>query len=310
MQAQGAENWPDGVVSARYEFRHALYHEVILRRISPGQYVHLHQVIGARKEQAYAGQTSVIASALASHFEAAQDFRRAVLYRQQAAENALQRSAYEEAIAHLTHGLGLLASLPKTPERDQLELTLHLALGAPLSVTKGYAAPEVERSYTRARQLHQQLGDTLQLPPEIQRQFQFCLVRGVQFSLVRGDLQTAREVGETCLQLAGDDPAFRLSAHYALALSLFYLGDFAPALAHAEQCAALYEPQRHHALASLYGYDLGAASRGYAAQALWILGYSETRSAAHAGRPGAGERPGASIQRSLYFRASGRVTSV
>ena len=275
VQAQGAESWPDGVVSARYEFRHALYHEVILQRISPGQYMHLHQAIGARKERAYAGQTAVIAAALASHFEAAQDFQRAVIYRQQAAESALQRSAYEEAIAHLTQGLELLAALPKASERDQLELTLHLALGAPLSVTKGYAAPEVERSYTRARELHQQLSATLQLPPEMQRQFQFCLVRGVQFYLVRGNLHTAREVGETCLQLAGADPTFRLAAHYALALSLFYLGDFALALSHAEQCAALYDPQRHHALASLYGYDLGVASRGYAAQALWILGYPE-----------------------------------
>jgi predicted ATPase len=275
VQAYGTETWPDGTVSACYGFRHALYHEVILRRISPGQRIDLHLSIGSRKEMAYAGQAPIIAAELAAHFEAAQDLRRAVIYRQHAAENALLRSAYEEAIAHLTQGLNLLDALPNTPERAQHELILHLALGTPLSVTKGYAAPEVERSYTRARELHQQLGEAKQLPLEVQRRFQFYLVRGVQFYLVRGDLKAAQEVGQQCLKLAVDDPTFRLAAHYALALSLFYLGEFAPARFHAEQCMALYNPQQHYALASLYGYDLGVASRGYAAQAQWILGYPD-----------------------------------
>lgn len=148
-------------------------------------------------------------------------------------------------------------------------------LGTPLSVTKGYAAPEVERSYTRARQLHQQLGAPQQLAPELRRWFQFYLVRGVQFYIVKDDLETAREVGEQCLNLAGDDPTFGLAAHYALAVCLFYLGEFATAHCHAAQCVSMYDPQRHHGLAPLYGYDLGAACLGYTAQALWMLGYPD-----------------------------------
>ena len=40
-----------------------------------------------------------------------------------------------------------------------------LALGAALMATKGYAAPEVERAYARARELCQQMGETPQLFP-------------------------------------------------------------------------------------------------------------------------------------------------
>ena len=65
------------------------------------------------------------------------------------------------------------------------------------------------------------------------------------------------------------------SALTTMALCLFYLGEFASTRLHAEQGTALYDAQRHHALASLYGYDLGMACLSYAAQALWMLGYPE-----------------------------------
>ena len=50
-----------------------------------------------------------------------------------------------EAITHLTKGLELLQTLPATPERNQQEMDVHIALGASLIATKGYAAPEVDR---------------------------------------------------------------------------------------------------------------------------------------------------------------------
>jgi len=53
--------------------------------------------------------------------------------------------------------------LPDTPDRAQQELTLQVALGGPLAATKGYAAPEVEETYTRARDLCRQVGETPQL---------------------------------------------------------------------------------------------------------------------------------------------------
>jgi DNA-binding winged helix-turn-helix (wHTH) protein len=163
VHAHGIERWPDGTVAARYGFRHALYHEVVLERISAGQRMHLHSCIGRRKETAYADQTQVIAAELAVHFEHAQETHQAVLYRHKAAETALQRSAYTEAIAHLNRGLVLVRTVPDTPERHRRELSLALMLGAALSATRGFGAPEVEHICTQARELAARLGETAQL---------------------------------------------------------------------------------------------------------------------------------------------------
>jgi hypothetical protein len=50
-----------------------------------------------------------------------------------------------------------------SPERIQRELLLQLAIGPVLSAVKSWATPEVERAYTRARELCERLGD----PPEL-----------------------------------------------------------------------------------------------------------------------------------------------
>jgi len=95
------------------------------------------------------------------------------------------------------------------------------------------------------------------------------------FYTVRGELQTAREVGEQFLRLAQSvqDPALLLEAHYALGAPLMLLGEFALARAHFEQSIALYDPQQHHPHAFLYGLDPGVTSLTVAPLALWSLGY-------------------------------------
>ena len=75
---------------------------------------------------------------------------RAIPYWLRAGELAAGRSANVEAIAHLGKGLELIGTLPDAPERFDEELALRLAIGGPLMATKGYAAPEVERTYSRA----------------------------------------------------------------------------------------------------------------------------------------------------------------
>ena len=87
------------------------------------------------------------------------------------------------------------------------------------------AAPEVEKAYARARELCQQVGETPQLFP--------VLLGLWAFYVVRGELQTARELGEQLLSLAQSvqDPALLLMAHYALGCTLFCLGELTSARA-------------------------------------------------------------------------------
>src|SRR5712692_6959294 len=186
LRASGSADWPDGTVAARYGFRHALYQEVLYHRLTARRRQRLHQRIGEREEQAYGDRAREIATELAVHFKRGREFRKAIQYLQQAGENAIRRSANHEAISLLTKGLELLKTLPDTPEHTQQELTLQITLGALLGMTQGFAAPEVEKAYVRARELCQQVEVTPQL---------FPILAGLcGFYLLRAELQTAREL--------------------------------------------------------------------------------------------------------------------
>jgi predicted ATPase len=264
--ARGAAPWPDGTVAARYGFIHALYPEVLYHRVPAGQRVRLHHQIGGRLEAGYGGQAREIAAELAVHFVRARDDARAVQYLRYAGENAWQRSAYQEAITHLTKGLELLPNLPDTAERTQQELDLQMILGPATVATKGYAAPEVERAYARARELCQQVANTPQ---------RFLVLRGLQlFYLGAGKLRTARELGEHLLELVQDqdDPALQVAAHFVLGQTFYYLGEPSSALKHMEQGQALDDaPARLPE--NWPGAHPGVQCRLHGAWALWQLGY-------------------------------------
>jgi predicted ATPase len=118
--------------------------------------------------------------------------------------------------------------------------------------------------------LCQQIGETPQL---------FSVLYGLWlYYEVRAELRTAHELGEQCLKLAqsAQDSALLLEAHFALGLTLFWLGELALAREHFEQGMALYDLQQHLSLASIYGsFDPGVACLACMAWTLWFLGYPD-----------------------------------
>ena len=58
-------------------------------------------------------------------------------------QQAVERSAYAEAISHLSTALDLLTTLPETREHRRQELVVQMTLGMALRATKGAGAPEV-----------------------------------------------------------------------------------------------------------------------------------------------------------------------
>ena len=71
-----------------------------------------------------------------------------MVYWQRAGQQASDRSAYLEAISHVTTEIELLDPA-ETPERTQHAVTLYITLGAALEVTKGQAAPGAEHALPR-----------------------------------------------------------------------------------------------------------------------------------------------------------------
>src|SRR5262249_30089881 len=125
----------------------------------------------------------------------------------------------------------------------------------------------VERVYTRARALCQQVGDTPRL---------FQVLRGlVMFYLVGGQMQKAQDLAEWLLHQAERQPevAPRMLGQYLLGLVLFFRGTLVEAVQYFTRAIAAYDRQQHHHLAHIYGIDIGVMAQGHRACALWLLGY-------------------------------------
>jgi tetratricopeptide (TPR) repeat protein len=129
VHAAGTQLFPDGSVSPRYAFMHALYHEVFYGRLAPGRRARLHRRIGARLEALYAERSSSVASELAHHFEAGADWPRAVKHLRLVAEIAGRRYAHREAVAIVQHALALVSHLPEA-ERGVAETEILEKLAA------------------------------------------------------------------------------------------------------------------------------------------------------------------------------------
>jgi class 3 adenylate cyclase/predicted ATPase len=252
---------------ATYTFKHALIQDTAYASLLKSTRQQYHQRIALVLEEQFPETTEGQPELLAHHYTEAGLTEKAIHYWQKAGQSAIERSAHVEAIAHLRQGLALLQTLPKTPERTRQELPLHLALGASLTATKSAAAPEVQQTYTRARQLCESLEDPHQL---------FPILRGLwNYYNVRAEYQTAHALGEQLLTLArqAQDATMLVAAHRALGSTLFYLGATAFAQTHFAQGRVLYDPQHHRASAFLHGEDAGVTCRSYAAWTLWCLGY-------------------------------------
>ncbi len=205
VQEVGFETWPDGTMTTTFRFIHAIYHEVVYTRISAGRQIRLHRRIAARLEVAYADHLGETAAQLAFHYRRGRDYLPALHYHDLAAQHALERSGYQEAIIQAREGLALLPHLTGSNERAQREFDLHMSLGPALMAIKGYGDQEVEQSYSRARELCRRLGEETRM---------FPVLWGLwRFYNSQGNFQIARQVGDQLLALAQDqdDPAHRLA---------------------------------------------------------------------------------------------------
>jgi len=254
---------------ASYVFKHALIRDAAYESLLKSTRQHYHQRIAQVLEAQFPETVEAQPELLAHHYTEAGFTEQAVAYWQRAGQQASARLAYLEVIKHVTTGIELLTTLPETPEHTQQALSLYIALGAALQITKGHAAPEVEHAYTQAYALCQQVGETPELIPVL-----FGLSR---FYGTQQQFHTARELGETLLRLAQrtDDSAHYVVAHYALGAMWLFLGVLPVARQHLEDGIALYTPAQRRVSVFRIGVDLGVGCRAYAAWPLWLLGYPQ-----------------------------------
>jgi DNA-binding SARP family transcriptional activator/predicted ATPase len=255
-------------VGERFDFTHDRIREVAYGRLLRERQRALHARIANSMETLYADRLAEQVERLAHHAARGELGDKAVAYLRQAGEKAFANSAHTDALAHFTQALELLGKLGPGAARDREELSLRLALGPALQATRGYATPEVEQNYARARQLADEVGAPVQ---RFQALWGMWLVASH-----RASADTALELGRELLALAQTlgDPALLLEGHHALWPVLVWLGSADSARCHLDQGMALYDKARHRSHAFVYGgHDPGVCCRKVASWASWILGY-------------------------------------
>ena len=253
-----------------YLFKHALILDAAYQSLLKSRRQIYHQKIAIALEERFPAARDTQPALLAHHYTEAGMTELALDYWQKAGQFAIERTANIEAIASLTKGLDLIERLPAGIGRVQRELALRVAIGIPLVATRGYAAADVERTYTRAHALALEVGESPQLPN---------ILWGLWvFYLTGGPLDTALEIAGQYRELAErrQESALLLETCQMNGIPHFYMGNFALGRPYLERGAAMYDPKLHHALIFEHGgADTGVAVMTHEALAVWALGYPD-----------------------------------
>ncbi len=295
--------YPDGTLTLRYQFVHGLYQNVLYAALQPTRKASWSGAAAGALLNAYGENSAAVAGELALLFEAARQPEQAIECFLQAARNAVRVGAHRDAAGLARRGLTLLPKLPGTADRGHHELTLLLALGVSLVATKGFASPDVEQTYLRARDLCQRADDLAAL---------FPVLYGLwNVYLLRSDLARCKDLAEQMFSLAQaqSDPIVLLQAHNVMQQPLMHLGEFAAARQHQERAWALYDAKRHRTLTAVYGEDPGVGCLLYGAVTQWFLGYPDRAlRSIHDARQLADELAHPfNVARALYFGAFVRL---
>ncbi|HEX2276087.1 MAG TPA: AAA family ATPase [Candidatus Tectomicrobia bacterium] len=218
LQASGRAEWPDGTVTAGYRFRHALYQELVYRRLPAGRQTRWHARIGARLAQGFGAQAGDLVAVLAMHCVRGRLLPQAVQYLRQAGTRAHDRAAFREAVAFFDEALQALARLPKPGDTRGLALDLRLALGDALN-----ALGEYERRLAllnEAAALARALDDRSRLAR--------VFVQIAHVRRIMGDTDGAMAAGRQAFELAAalGDSAVQVEVFHRLGQVYYAIGDF------------------------------------------------------------------------------------
>jgi class 3 adenylate cyclase len=225
---------------AEYTFKHVLVQDAAYTTLLRSKRQQLHGRIADVIEQQFSEICETRPELLAYHCTQADLSERAIRFLLKAGRQAIARSAVTEAAIRLTQALKLVADLPPGVDRDLLEIDVQVALGGAFAATKGFTAPEVERSHQRARELCRDRPDHSDLP---------AILFGLHlYHQHRSGTQVAYGFAEELLRLAErrQDKAACALGHWRLALNAMWSGDQQFALTHFEQAIAFYDRAEPH----------------------------------------------------------------
>ena len=266
---------PDLTLTLQYRFVHVLYQNALYGTLQPTRRASLSGRVARALVSHHLGEQAAIAGRLGALFESARDFGQSAEYFLAGARHAVGLFAFREALSLAERGLSVLRGMRDGPERLQHELGLQMIRGLALRMMKGWASPEIEPVFARARELCHQLGDPPQLFP--------VLWAIALFHAVKGDLREFRSRADALMAEAerAGNPAFLMAADHLLGVCLEFAGDMMESSRVLDRGRELHDPEEHRAYTETFGLDPGMIARAMSSRPLWVLGYPD-RAAARA----------------------------
>jgi class 3 adenylate cyclase/tetratricopeptide (TPR) repeat protein len=255
-----------GTASPVYMFKHALVRDAaydsLLRATRQRYHALIARVLVANFPEVAQKQPEL----LAHHFSGAGLRADAAAHWQAAGKKAAERSAVNEAVAHLRRALADLEHLPEDATRMERELSVLSALAPVLTAVYGWAAPQVGETCKRAIELARSLGANNQM---------YSPLWGLWTNqFVGGRLHEGMETATQVLAMAEitGDPMLLSVGRNATCYTRYYRGEYDEAIAEAEiglrHCSFDLDVQIVHAFqASAVGSMLITK-----ASALWMQG--------------------------------------
>lgn len=284
---------------ANYSFRHALVQEAAYEGLLRSKRQVLHKRIGDVLREKFPAVAETEPEILAHHFTEAGLSGVALEWWRKAGQQALKRSAYSEAIAHLGKAIAAADELPDDPGRMMSRLHLQIAYGRALRGGLGHNAPQTVAAWTRARQFAAGIDDPVELAPVHSGLFNACLTHG--------ELAPMRELADAIKSAADQRPASPVAAvvaHWTGGVTCWFGGDYLNARTHLERALAIYGAEPDPATFRASALDLPFVIMRFLALVLWPLGaIARARRLAADAASASGEKPALSQANALVHRA-------
>jgi class 3 adenylate cyclase len=230
---------------ARYTFKHALVQDTAYETLLKSRRQVLHRQIADALRGEFAALAAAEPELVAHHLTQAGLDEPAIEWWGKAGDQALRRSAFKEAAAHLGKAIELADKLAATAPNAATgidRMRLQTSLGNALIWAKGQDAPETSAVFARARELASWEEDASE---------RFSAYYGLWVGhLTRGEPAPMREMAELFLReaMAQPDCPEAVVAHRNFGTTRFYFGDFASAHEHFEKAVG---STTRHAMAIL-----------------------------------------------------------
>jgi class 3 adenylate cyclase/tetratricopeptide (TPR) repeat protein len=256
---------PDAI----YTFRHALVQDAAYASLLRLDRVRLHGRIAEAFEHLFPELQEAQPELLAQHFDKAGAAERAIACWLRAGEKARRRSAFPEAVEHLTSGLNAVAALPWSAARDRYELDLRMTLGSTYMALRGWAGAEIATVLTPALPLCRSIGRPRQMALILRVLWQHHATRG------HGSESAAMVAELQATAGSSGDPLIAMNAAYAACATSFWRGDFPVAETHARDLARFNRFREQEAAQASESDPNTMTLNCWESYRLWIQGYPD-----------------------------------